>query len=141
MELQGNKMADYGVLSAIRNLISSDDNIIEYGLDEKVHLAIPPKSELPLVLLELEEIWTSLKLGMDCGHARLKLKASIMSNHPTGRESITLADNIRQVMDGKTVEVEQNMRATIRLSNSVIDLPVKNGPRMVQQYYEVLVRG
>ncbi|CAO5676708.1 MAG: hypothetical protein HEEMFOPI_01014 [Holosporales bacterium] len=133
-------MADYGVLSAIRKLIASDEGIIESGLDEKVHLAIPPKSELPLVLLELEEIWTSLKLGMDSGHARLKLKASILSNQPTGRESITVADNIRQVMDGQTLEVDQNMRATIRLANSVIDLPLKTGPRMVQQFYEVLVR-
>lgn len=133
-------MADYGVLSAIRKLISTDDQIIQHGMDEKVHLAIPPKSDFPLILLELEEIWTSLKLGMDSGHARLKLKASILSNHPTGRESISLADNIRHAMDGKTLDVEQNMRATIRLSNSVIDLPVKNGPRMVQQFYEVLVR-
>jgi hypothetical protein len=133
-------MADYGVLSAIRKLIANDDQIVEHGLDEKIHLAIPPKSDFPLVLLELEEIWTSLKLGMDSGHARLKLKASILSEHTTGRESITLADSIRHIMDGKTLSVEQNMRATIRLSNSVIDLPVKNGPRMVQQFYEVLVR-
>lgn len=135
------KMADYGVLSAVRELIASDDGVIKFGLGEKVLLAIPPKSEPPLILLELEEIWTSLKLGMDCGHARLKLKASIMSKNPTNRESINAADNIRQAVDGKTINVNENMRATIRLSNSVIDIPVKNGPKTVQQYYEVLVRG
>lgn len=134
-------MADYGVLAAIKKMISSDDGIQKFGLGEKVHLAVPPKSEPPMVLLELEEIWTSIKLGKDCGHARLKLKASIIGSSPTSRDSINVADNLRCVMDGKTIHVDDEMRATIRLSNSVIDLPLKTGSKTVQQYYEVLVRG
>lgn len=134
-------MADYGVLAAIKKLISSDDGIKHHGLGGKVHLALPPRSEPPIVLLELEEIWTSLKLGKDCGHARLKLKASVIGSSPTSRDSIQYADKIRSVMDGKTIFVDEEMRATIRLSGSVIDLPLKTSNKTVQQYYDVLVRG
>lgn len=134
-------MADYGVLSAVRKLIASDDGIKGSGMGEKVHLAVPPKSDYPVVLLELEEIWTSLKLGKDCGHARLKLRTSVLNDGATNRENIHIADYIRQAVDGKTIVVEADMRATIKLSGSIIDLPVKNGPKTVQQFYEVLVRG
>ena len=134
-------MADYGVLSAVRKLISSDDSIIAHGMNDKVHFAIPQETNYPLVLLELEEIWTSLKLGEDCGHARLKLRTSVMNHASTNRENINIADNIRKAVDGKTIKVDEAMRATIKLSGSVIDLPTKTGPKTVQQFYEVLVRG
>lgn len=134
-------MADYGVLAAIKKLISSDDGIIHQGLGGKVHLAIPPKASPPFVILELEEIWTSLKLGKDCGHARLKLKASVVGEAPTSRDSIYCADKIRRAMDGKTIFVDEEMRATIKLSNSIIDLPIKTSNKTVQQYYDILVRG
>ena len=134
-------MADYGVLSAVRKLISLDDGIKEHGMAEKVHLAVPPKSEFPVVLLELEEIWTSLKLGKDSGHARLKLRTSVLNDAATNRENIHIADYIRQAVDGKTITVDEDMRATIKLSGSIIDFPVKNGPKTVHQFYEVLVRG
>jgi len=134
-------MADYGVISAVRNMIANAQEIVQLGLSQKVHCAIPPKAEPPLVLIELEEIWTSLKLGKDCGHARLKVKASIIGNTPTQKDSLKIADQIRSQMDGKTIKVDDDMRATIRLSNSIIDLPTKVGHKSVQQYYEVLVRG
>lgn len=134
-------MADYGVLSAIRTLLIEDENIIRHGLKEKIHLAYPPETDPPAVLLELEEIWTSLKLGTDCGHARLKIKTSVISNTPTNNKNLNTADDIKKLMDGKTIIVSDGMRATIRLSNSVIDLPKQNTPRLVEDYYEVLVRG
>lgn len=134
-------MADYGVLSTMRLMIAEDEGIIAKGLAEKIHLAVPPKSDLPLVLLELEEIWTSLRLGSETGHARLKLKASIINNNVNGREVLSVAERIRQVIDGKTIAVKEGMKATIKLANSIIDLPTKSGPNNIQQYYEVLVRG
>lgn len=134
-------MADYGVLSAIRSVISCDEDMISHGLGDKVYLAYPPESDPPVVLVELEEIWTSLKLGTDCGHARLKIKASVFTGSPMNKEGIKAADTIRNVIDGKTIIVNEGMRATIRLSNSVIEMPKKAGTRLVEQYYEVLVRG
>ncbi|MDP2193162.1 MAG: hypothetical protein Q8K36_01355 [Alphaproteobacteria bacterium] len=134
-------MADYGVLSALRTLLIEDEKIIKHGLKDKIHLAYPPDALPPAVLLEIEEIWTSLRLGADCGHARIKIKTSVISNNPSTNKSLNAADDIKKIMDGKTIIVENGMRATIRLSNSVIDLPRKNTPRLVEDYYEILVRG
>jgi hypothetical protein len=134
-------MADYGVLSTMRSMIADDESIKEKGLGEKIHLAIPPKTDLPLVLLELEEIWTSMRMGADTGHARLKLKASIMNDSVNAREALTVAERIRMVIDGKTICVKEGMKATIKLASSIIDLPNKVGPNNIQQFYEVLVRG
>lgn len=133
--------ADYGVLAKMRGLLSGDHSMQQKGFGDKIHLSIPPRSELPLVLLELEEIWTSLRLGSETGHARLKLKASIMNDGVNGRESLSVADHIRHIIDGKTIDVLEGMKASIKLANSIIDLPKKSGAHNVQQYYEVLIRG
>ncbi len=134
-------MADFGVLRAMRALLADNASVKENGFSDHIHLAIPPAAQFPMILLELEEIWTSMKLGADTANTRLKLKASIVGQNPTGRESISMADKIRQLMDGKTLSLLDGKQGIIKLENSIIDLPSAKKPRVVEQYYEVLIRG
>lgn len=134
-------MADFGVLRAMRALLANNQSVQENGLAEHIHLAVPPAATFPMILLELEEIWTSMKLGAETANTRLKLKASIMSQMPTGSDSVSMADKIRQAMDGKTLPLSDGKQGIIKLANSIIDHPTVKKRRMVEQYYEVLIRG
>ena len=134
-------MADFGVLNAMRQLLADDEGVQEKGYADHIHLAVPPQVKFPMIVLELEEVWTSMKLGSETANTRLKLRASIMSKTPTGRESLRIAEQIREMMDGKILPLLEGKKGIVRLSSSVIDIPNMDRPRTVQQYYEVLIRG
>ena len=134
-------MADFGVLKAMRALLAENKSVQENGFSDHIHLAVPPAAQFPMILLELEEVWTSMKLGADTANTCLKLKASIVSQAPTGTQSISMSDKIRQAMDGKTLLLSDGKQGVVKLANSIIDLPSVKRPRTVEQYYEVLIRG
>ena len=134
-------MADFGVLRAMRALLADNESLRKNGFSDHIHLAVPPSAEFPMILLELEEIWTSMKLGAETANTRLKLKASIVSKTPTGKESLSMADKIRELIDGKTLPLSDGKQGTVKLANSIVDLPSAKRPRTVEQYYEVLIRG
>ncbi len=134
-------MPDFGVLNAIRELLSNEENLQKAGVSENIHFAIPPKIDLPFVLLELEEIWTSKSLTQQSPSARLKLKASIFCQTFTGSKSAQIANSIHQFIDGKVLDLKNGKEGVIRMSESIVGKAVANKPRDVQQYYEVLIRG
>jgi hypothetical protein len=95
-----------------------------------------------MIILELEEVWTSLAMGQHSPRARLKLKARTLSNKLSGKESITIAEKLRGSIDGKTINLEDGKIVTLRLENSIVDIPTNlNKTRNVQQYFEAIVRG
>lgn len=132
-------MADFGVLSAMRDLLSKEESLQQSGVSENIHFAIPPKTDLPLILLELEEIWTSRCLSQ--ANAKLKLKASIFCQTPSGSKSTQIASAIHQFIDGKILALKNGKKGIIRIAESIIGRAAANKPRDVQQYYEILVRG
>jgi hypothetical protein len=134
-------MIDFGVLTAFRTTLMSNTHLQQTGIDQKIHTNLPMGAAYPCVLIELEEIWTSVRLGAETGYAKLKLKASTFSQTVSSRESLTISEQIRSAVDGQTIDVIDGKRATVRLSGSVIDMPSATKPLMVQQYFEVLVRG
>lgn len=136
-------MADFGVLSAIRDMLKMQMSSIGDGIADHIHISYPAKtSTFPMVILELEEVWTSLALGQHSPRARLKLKARTLSNKQSGKESITIAEKVRGSIDGKTIRLDDGKLVTLRLENSIVDIPTNiNKTRNVQQFFEAIVRG
>lgn len=138
-----NTMADFGVLSAIRDMLKMQFSTDEQKIGDHIHINYPAKtSTFPMVVLELEEVWTSLALGKHSPRARLKLKARTLSNKLSGKESITISEKLRGSIDGKTIQLEDGKIVTLRLENSIVDIPTNlNKTRNVQQVFEAIVRG
>lgn len=138
-----NTMADFGVLSAIRDMLKMQFFTDEQKMGDHIHINYPAKtSTFPMVVLELEEVWTSLALGKHSPRARLKLKARTLSNKLSGKESITISEKLRGSIDGKTIQLEDGKIVTLRLENSIVDIPTNlNKTRNVQQVFEAIVRG
>jgi hypothetical protein len=134
-------MVDFGVLSAIRELIKTQ--IINDDVHDQIHISHPTQtSAFPMVVLELEEVWTSMALGKNSPRAKLKVKAQTLSNKPSGKESITIAEKLRGLIDGKTFRLENGSLVTMRLQNCIVDIPTSlNKTRNVKQYFEAIVRG
>lgn len=137
-------MADYGIMKAIYETLKSNEFLASKGLSEAIFFSAPSlREEMPkeeMILLELEEIWTHIPLGKNDSLAKVKFKASTHMDHHSGREAVKVAEELRQVMDGKTIALEKGMKATLKLSGSVIDLPIPQKSNCVQQYFEALVR-
>ena len=136
-------MVDFRVLSAIRDLLKTEGTIVDGGKHEQIHISYPTKTSIfPMVILELEEVWTSMALGKNSPRAKLKLKAQTLSDKPSGKESITIAEKVRSLIDGKTIHMENGSLVTLRLENCVVDIPTSiNKTRNVRQYFEAIVRG
>lgn len=136
-------MADFGVLSAIRDMLLMQMSVTHKELEDQIYISYPAKaSSFPMVILELEEVWTSLAMGKNSPRARLKLKAKTLSDKPSGKESITISEKLRGSIDGKTIRLEDGKLVTLRLENSIVDIPTSlNKTRNVQQYFEAIVRG
>jgi hypothetical protein len=132
-------MGDYGILKKIRESLKVNPQIIALGLDNGIYFA-PPERGKNMILLELEEIWTSVKLGDYSPYVKIKFKASTIMEYLKGHEALGISDAIQHALDGKCFSIEEEMKATLRLAGSVIELPQANQPRCVHQYYEALIR-
>ncbi|RZI46572.1 tail completion protein gp17 [Candidatus Finniella inopinata] len=140
INLGSNLVADFGVLNAVRQLLAMQEDVRVAGASENIHMAVPPSMGLPLIVLELEEVWTSMALGKNSANTRLKVKASIFSRSPSGRESMDLSASVRQAMDGTVLSLKNGKKGMLRLAENVVERPAANRPRNVQQYYDVLIR-
>ncbi len=134
-------MIDLGVLKAFHQALVQDEAIQKKGLDQLIHTYMPAETQYPYVLLELEEIWTSMRFEAKAGYVKLKIKALILSQALTTREPLGIADRIKFIVDGRTLDTCNGKKGIVRLSSSVIGLPTPNRPLTVQQTFDVLVSG
>jgi hypothetical protein len=135
-------MIDFGVLTAIRDLLTMHNTVSNEAGTDNIYISYPAKSAIkPMVVLELEEVWTSLALGQNSPCAKLKLKAQTLSDKMTSKESLTISEKVRALIDGKTINLENGKSVTLKLANSIIDIPTDiNKTRNVKQFFEAIVR-
>ncbi len=133
-------MIDYGLINTIKTKLANDEILGRNGIEASVHSYCPSTKNYPLILLELEEIWSSLKLGAQSGFTKIKIKASTLSQALSSRESITISDRIRQLLDGQIIPTEDGKTGTVKLTHSTVDIPSTMKPMSVHQYFEILVR-
>ncbi|MDR1598102.1 MAG: hypothetical protein LBR89_04170 [Holosporales bacterium] len=133
-------MVDFGILSALRQLIDSEGVGRDYGLSlSSVYIMEPDVAPVdwPAVYLTLEESWS---VGSVPG-GTVMFKVSILSNSDDGMEALDIANQIRQLIDGASLEVEMELDATLRMNSSIVDMKkVAMTPRRVEQFYEAFVR-
>jgi hypothetical protein len=130
---------DFGVLQAIRSCVLNSTNVKKTGV-QQVYLSTPQTQELPVVFIEIEEIWTSMIPLPGDVLARIKLKASCWAQNGQNRKSITIANTLRREIDGNRMALEEGKSCVFRFLNSIIDLPHPTRPATVQHYFDVSVR-
>lgn len=136
-------MIDFGILTAIKDILVTHNAISKKESSDCIYINHPSKkTSTPMIVLELEEIWTSLALGKNSPLAKLKLKAQTLSDKIAGKESLSISGKVRELIDGKTIHLNDGKSVTLKLENSIIDIPTDfNKTRTVKQYFEAIVRG
>lgn len=140
-------MSDFQVLTAIRGLLLRREVL------SRVHLALPPQPTYPLILVDLEELWTHLPLiptqKRNVILARLKFKVSAFSQS-SGMEEVTLlSEKVRQVLEGETVSFPEtngvDKTITTRFLACVTEILGQGlqAPtlRVVHHFYDCIIRG
>lgn len=145
-------MSDLHVLTAVRT------HLLNEGVSPRVHIALPPKAIYPLILIELEEIWSPYplaegKTGTDI-ESRVKFKVSAYSQSPGMEEVAYLSEKMRKVLEGVTLflpskgvpgTIFKGKTSTIRFLAGVTNVPEKllSGQqfRVIHQFYDCIVRG
>lgn len=140
-------MSAFQVLTAVRG------HLLNEGVASRVHLALPPKAIYPLVLLELEEIWSPYSLkGSDkrkAIEARVKFKVSVFSHSPGMEETAFLSDKVKWALEGLSLWLPGghlgDKSATLRFLACVSEASGNGGggqrTRGMHHFYDSLIRG
>lgn len=140
-------MSDFHVLTAVRG------HLLHEEVAPHVYLTLPPKAIYPLILLELEEIWSSYPVkGTDKRtdiQARVKFKVSAYSRSPGMQEAAYLSDKMRKVLEGVTLWLPGVMggdkKTIIRFLACVTETSGKalggQQLRVIHHFYDCIVRG
>ena len=99
-------MPDFGVLKGIKSVLQSDEAIQNQGMDKKIYLTIPPQSSAPAVLIELEEVWSSIAMSRAAPQAKIKLRTSIVGEQGKKYLPVYIADHLQKIMDGLSLNLE-----------------------------------
>jgi hypothetical protein len=139
-------MIDFQVLTAVRGCLLNEN------ASPHVHLALPPKAIYPLILVELEEIWSPYLSKLHNKRksilARMKFKVSIYSRSPGLEEAANLSQKARTILEGTTLRMPGGMAAdmttTIRFLACVTETSAKfsagESLRMIHHFYDCIVR-
>lgn len=133
-------MADFGIIEHVRSLLKNSDSLNTLKIENNIHMAIPAQQNYPMVMIELEEIWTTENHALNSPIAKIKFRTSTFSKKNSPTESLEIAENIRKEVDGKVIALSGGKTAIFKLESSVIDTPVANKMRCINQYYEGIVR-
>jgi hypothetical protein len=129
-------VSELQVLSAVRG----------YLLEEKaaphVHLDLPPNAVYPLVLLELEEIWSNFRTSGTGIQARVKFKVSVYAHIPQRREMALISDKIKHALKAANLKLPENQGATLRFLACVAEAPPDKGqPLATHHFYDAIISG
>jgi len=140
-------MSDFQVLTAVRG------HLLNEGIAQRAHLALPPKAIYPLVLVALEESCSPYPLkGSDkrrAIQARIKIKVSIFSHSPGMEEAALLSGKVRRALEGACLWLpgghSGNKSATLRFLACVTETPRNGGAsqraNVIHHFYDSIVRG
>lgn len=135
-------MSDLQLLVAVRR------HLLARQVTPRIHLAVPPKATYPLILIDLEEAWSSYSSGGNPKgtdiQARVKFKASVYSQDPGMEEATSLSHRVRNALEGATLCFAEKS-STIRFLACVAETlgKMSRNPelRVIHHFYDGIVRG
>ena len=130
---------DFGVLASIRSVLMRSARARDLGV-KQVYLSPPQNQDFPAIFLEIEEIWTSMIPMPGDVQARIKVKASCWAQTGKGRDSMAIANTLRQEVEGNRVALEDGKTGVFRCTNSITELPHPTRPSTVQHFFDVSIR-
>jgi hypothetical protein len=140
----GETMVDFGVLSAVRQIICENGIGLLQGLSESsVYVSVPEciPQTWPIIFIELEETWSPSRKLKKAPQAKVAFKVSVLCNNNDGSAAIEISNQISAAIDGVTISLGTENIAVFKFKSSIVDFKkVLKQPRKVEQFYEAIVR-
>ncbi|MDR0633093.1 MAG: hypothetical protein LBF84_03055 [Holosporales bacterium] len=137
-------MVDFGVLSAVRQIICENGIGLLQGLSESsVYISVPDcvPQTWPMIFIELEETWSPNRKLKNAPQAKVAFRVSILCNNNDGSAAIEISNQINAAIDGLTLYLDKENVAVLKFKSSIVDFKkVLKQPRKVEQFYEAIVR-
>ncbi|MBI1954105.1 MAG: hypothetical protein HYS39_00695 [Proteobacteria bacterium] len=134
-------MADFGLMKEVLQYLNKQDDLqktSQEGLG--VYLSLPPNPIFPCVCLEVEEIWSNLRLSGRRIVGKVKFKLSCMTKGHGQQLLQTLSQKVSNCLEGKVLSLLGKRKAILRLHGMVHETPAEITHRRVHHYYEALIR-
>jgi hypothetical protein len=130
---------DYGLLVTVKEILSQDENLQSAGIAKSIYFEMPVRTKFPLILLDIDEIWEDNTALSHEAQARINFRVIVMSQMVTIKESLAISSCIEQAMNGISLRLSDTHLANLRKTGNVIDMPLIQNPRSVQQFYQAVV--
>lgn len=132
-------MVDYGLLTTIKDILAGDEGIQQFGLAKSIYFELPSRTKFPLILLDIDEIWEDFSAMPHEAQARINFRITVMSLMSSVQEALSISHTIDQAINGVAMRLSDFHFANLRKTGNVIDLPILQNPRSVQQFYQAVV--
>ncbi|HLD95055.1 MAG TPA: hypothetical protein VI959_00230 [Alphaproteobacteria bacterium] len=134
--------ADYGLMKNILTKLKSslEDLSKEDEQPIQVYLTLPPGAKHPCVYMEIEEVWSNLKVLCGGVCARIKFKVTCLSKDKSQLTIHALSHLVQNLLDGFQASLGEDKKSIVRLNGLVSDHQITAEQRSVHQYYEAIVR-
>ncbi|MDR3285355.1 MAG: hypothetical protein LBS83_01580 [Holosporales bacterium] len=137
-------LVDFGILSAIRQVICDNGIGLERGLKKSnIYIMIPEilPQPWPAVFLELEETWCPSRKIKKAPQARVAFKISVLCNNNDGSAAIEISNQICSALDGLSLLLDEGNIGMLKFKSSIVDFKkVLQIPRKVEQFYDSIIR-
>lgn len=130
---------DYGLLDAVREVLSCNEMLQSAGVHQRVYLKQPLKLVYPCLCLEIDTVWQDLTASDNQAIARINFHVNLFSQSHMGMTPSHIGQAITSCLDGRSIRLSPAYLANFRKTGNVIDLPMMHSPRLFQQFYQAIV--
>jgi hypothetical protein len=134
--------ADFGLMKSV--LVKLKMSLEEFSKEDEhpiqVYLTLPPEARHPCIHMEIEEVWSNLKIICGGVCARIKFKVTCLSQDRSQLTIHAISHLVQNLLDGFHPALENEKKSIIRLNGLVCDHKNDNNQRSIHQYYEAIIR-
>ena len=132
-------MTDYGLLDAVRAVLSANEILQSAGIHQRVYLKQPSKVVYPYLVLEIDNIWQDHAASDNQAIARMNFHVNLLSQSHMGTTPAHIGQAIASCLDARSIRLSPSCLANFRKAGNVIDLPMMRSPRVFQQFYQAVI--
>jgi hypothetical protein len=130
---------DYGLLDAVRDVLSTNEVLQSAGVHQRVYLKPPLKPIYPCLFLEIDSVWQDPTASDNQAIARINFHVNLLSQSHMGATPAHIGQSITTCLDARSIRLSPVFLANFRKTGNVIDLPMMHSPRLFQQFYQAIV--
>lgn len=127
-------MKDFQVFSLIKKHLNEQMD------DQAIYFTPYQDMQKPCCVIELEEFWSNTLPLKDSIKTLIKFRATCFSSDNLLSTQVALSQRVVNLLDGLNLELENNDKAIVKFSQTLVNAPSKAAVQSVSQVFEAIIR-